>query len=1089
MDFFNSLSEVAKNGKNFKTWEQDQRDKQAQREELSKRRQYSEAEIANAKQLGERIIDVVDIMDNHSENVAENVETAVQPLIGLAPMVATGLAFYVFYKTGLLPMNAKGREILDKISHNEKAQALVSAINQERRQFRKSANDIDNTYFLKKANVDKIRDAKLRKEALAIHNEYSALLKPIKKTVKRGILGVVGTAIASFPAANIFAAKLQVDSSKIARFQARKVLEDPKAFVNYTPEQIAEAKKYIEEHPELEKEKKKEKLKSGMIKSIAGVIRDRRAYLDAKAKDTDTSKKVTRALSKEEIIEAQKDRDVIQRTVKVMNNEAEKYSQNMEVTANVIMGTTPIVGGLMGWISGLILNKSGLNDKLISNFVDKLNDPEVKEAYDHFRELKSPKDPGYTVRWGKFVDKLMDSGCKSEFDENGRYIPKDKKAIAKEMSLMRKKIMTFVMSHKWANSKVLGLAAGLLSAIPASLIALNLQKSSARAGRYTAKRELEKNPQNFIGYSDADYDEVKDIKGKKKSFMENFKEYAMFIPNVLKQYWAYNKYKRTEFKEHQLLTEQLQKQDVTEAQMRDAKNLQRKLFNTFEKVDDNSQLYSESMEAATEIMQPVVIYSAQAVMFAPIVYGAIKLIKGKQAPGEFFVSASEKIANASKLLKSKLFKKYLDSVDKAIPQRFGDLDLKFKPIASLIKGIDFKEGTISEVLNGIFKNVDSSIDQIHKMDEYQQVSMLRSLKGSVQKLLDVLDVKPGAEFAQADDKAAMLGQIAPLHKLVYTLEELSSYKYSAQTRADMLSYMFGKSKYQLDETLSQDISNERMRNAAISIARIINSVNEKYLEKAGRAKCIEHMRKVKPEDVFSFDKTMKDELINSLRQVGLADVKIKDISSVFSALKNMSKDDFEAFARGQKSITGFVNTANKSESISFKSIISSLKNKYSAKSEDEVNEIMDRLNLGSMDKTKFLKILDNLEKMIDNIPTAEIEKIQNTLLTKLKENPDEFIKLVSSGRIASIFVTPMLMKTAAAAGISWIALNVIVTWMIEAWLADMQLKAGRLGVMKAMDALQDPAYYADVEPDNTQNVQSVTSLDSSGSNLLDRLKK
>lgn len=1089
MDFFNSLSEVAKNGKNFKTWEQDQRDKQAQREELSKRRQYSEAEIANAKQLGERIIDVVDIMDNHSENVAENVETAVQPLIGLAPMVATGLAFYVFYKTGLLPMNAKGREILDKISNNEKAQALVSAINQERRQFRKSANDIDNTYFLKKANVDKIRDAKLRKEALAIHNEYSALLKPIKKTVKRGILGVVGTAIASFAAANIFAAKLQVDSSKIARFQARKVLEDPKAFVNYTPEQIAEAKKYIEEHPELEKEKKKEKLKSGMIKSIAGVIRDRRAYLDAKAKDTDTSKKVTRALSKEEIIEAQKDRDVIQRTVKVMNNEAEKYSENMEVTANVIMGTTPIVGGLMGLISGLILNKSGLNDKLISNFVDKLNDPEVKEAYDHFRELKSPKDPGYTVRWGKFVDKLMDSGCKSEFDENGRYIPKDKKAIAKEMSLMRKKIMTFVMSHKWANSKVLGLAAGLLSAIPASLIALNLQKSSARAGRYTAKRELEKNPQNFIGYSDADYDEVKDIKGKKKSFMENFKEYAMFIPNVLKQYWAYNKYKRKEFKEHQLLTEQLQKQDVTEAQMRDAKNLQRKLFNTFEKVDDNSQLYSESMEAATEIMQPVVIYSAQAVMFAPIVYGAIKLIKGKQAPGEFFVSASEKIANASKLLKSKLFKKYLDSVDKAIPQRFGDLDLKFKPIASLIKGIDFKEGTISEVLNGIFKNVDSSIDQIHKMDEYQQVSMLRSLKGSVQKLLDVLDVKPGAEFAQADDKAAMLGQIAPLHKLVYTLEELSSYKYSAQTRADMLSYMFGKSKYQLDETLSQDISNERMRNAAISIARIINSVNEKYLEKAGRAKYIEHMRKVKPEDVFSFDKTMKDELINSLRQVGLADVKIKDISSVFSALKNMSKDDFEAFARGQKSITGFVNTANKSESISFKSIISSLKNKYSAKSEDEVNEIMDRLNLGSMDKTKFLKILDNLEKMIDNIPTAEIEKIQNTLLTKLKENPDEFIKLVSSGRIASIFVTPMLMKTAAAAGISWIALNVIVTWMIEAWLADMQLKAGRLGVMKAMEALQDPAYYADVEPDNTQNVQSVTSLDSSGSNLLDRLKK
>lgn len=1089
MDFFNSLSEVAKNRKNFKIWEQEQRDKQAQRDELQKRRQYSESEIAQAKQLGERIIDVVDIMDNHSENVAENVETAVQPMIGLAPMAATALALYVFYKTGLLPMKAKGKEIIDKISKNKKARELANLVNQERKQFRKSANDINYTYFLKKANVDKIRDAKLRKEALAIHDEYSAIIKPIKKTFKRGILGVVGTAIASFVVANIFAAKLQVDSSKIARFQARKVLEDPKAFVNYTPEQIAEAKKYIEEHPELKKEKKKEKLKSGMIKSIVGILRDRRAYLDAKAKDTDTSKKVLRTLTKDEIAEAQKDRDVIQRAVKIMNNEAEKYSENMEVAANVIMGTTPIVGGLMGWIFGLILNKSGLNDKMISNFVDKLNDQEVKKAYNHFKELKSPKDPGYTVRWVKFIDKLMESENKLKFDGNGRVNSKNKKAIAKEMALMRKKIMTLLMSHKWANSKVLGLTAGLLSAIPASLIALNLQKSSARAGRYTAKRELEKNPQNFIGYTDEEYNQVKDIKGKKKSFLENFKEYAMFIPNVLKQYWVYNKYKRKEFKEHQLLTEQLQKQEVTEEQMRDAKNLQRKLFNTFEKVDDNSQLYSESMEAATEILQPVVIYSAQAVMFAPIIYGVVQLIKGRQAPGDFFVSASEKIANASKLLKSKFFKKYLDSVEKAIPQRFGDLDLKFKPIASLIKDINFKEGTISEVLDGIFKNVDSCIEQIYKMDEFQQVSMLRSLKSSVQKLLDVLDVKPGAEFAQADDKAAMLGQIAPLHRLVYALEEFSSYRYSAQTRADMLSYLFGKNSYQLNETLSLSISQERMRNAAISIAKILNSVNEKYLEKSGRAELIEYMQKVKPENVFSFDNVIKEQLITMLRQIGIADTKFKDLGSIFSKLKSMSKVDFNAVTRGQKAITGFAKTGNKSESMSFKSIISSLKAKYSAKSEAEVNEIMDRMNLGSMDKAKFMKILDNFEKMLDNIPSEEIEKIQQTLLKAFKDNPDEFIKMVGNGKIFTVLLTPMLVKSAAAAGISWIALNIIVTWMIEAWLADMQLKAGRLGVMKAMEALEDPAYYADVEPDNNQNIQSLTNTDSVNSNLLDRLKK
>ena len=97
MDFFNSLSQVVKNRENFNKWEQDQRDTEAQRQELYNRRQYTPAEIEEAKQLGERIIDVVDIMDNHSENVAENVETAVSPIVSLAPfavLLATG-AYYI----------------------------------------------------------------------------------------------------------------------------------------------------------------------------------------------------------------------------------------------------------------------------------------------------------------------------------------------------------------------------------------------------------------------------------------------------------------------------------------------------------------------------------------------------------------------------------------------------------------------------------------------------------------------------------------------------------------------------------------------------------------------------------------------------------------------------------------------------------------------------------------------------------------------------------------------------------------------------------------------------------------------------------
>ena len=41
MDFFNSLSQVAKNRNNFKKWEDNQRHENAQREELAKRRNYT----------------------------------------------------------------------------------------------------------------------------------------------------------------------------------------------------------------------------------------------------------------------------------------------------------------------------------------------------------------------------------------------------------------------------------------------------------------------------------------------------------------------------------------------------------------------------------------------------------------------------------------------------------------------------------------------------------------------------------------------------------------------------------------------------------------------------------------------------------------------------------------------------------------------------------------------------------------------------------------------------------------------------------------------------------------------------------------
>lgn len=152
----------------------------------------------------------------------------------------------------------------------------------------------------------------------------------------------------------------------------------------------------------------------------------------------------------------------------------------------------------------------------------------------------------------------------------------------------------------------------------------------------------------------------------------------------------------------------------------------------------------------------------------------------------------------------------------------------------------------------------------------------------------------------------------------------------------------------------------------------------------------------------------------------------------------------------------------------------------------------------SMTKDMMLKMIPKVQKVFDNLPKEELDRITSKLVEEFNKRPDEMIKLMTSGKLSSIFITPQLRTALAAAGISWAAFTIGITYLAEAIMADMQLKAGRLGVMKAMESLEDPAYYADIEPKKTvaENVetkadeQSVSkSVDSQKSNLLDKYKK
>lgn len=1131
MDFFNSLSQVAQNGENFKKWEQEQRDNEAKRKALYERRNYSPEEIESAKQFGERIIDVVDIMDNHSENVAENVETAVSPIVSLAPfavLLATG-AYYIKKIAG--PAGDKIWEIeKEMLWNNQDVHKLADDITNKIHETRPNKEGFYSWHLINKRKIDKIPDAKLKARAMEIYTNYTKKVKPYKNKIKGGAIGVAASSVLAFIGATIYAAKLQVDSSKIARYQARKILEDPKAFVNYTPEQIAAAKKYIDEHPELKKQKRKEKLKSGMFKSIINILRDRREYLKAKKTDSDTSKKVTRTLTPDEIVQAKKDKEVIQRSVRIINNEAEKYSENMEVAAGIILGSTPIVGGLCGWLTGVVMNKTGITDNIVRNIVDKNGSDEAKLAYARFKELKSGA-PGYTTRWSKFVNKLMADDYKENADLAADAVKRGKAKI--EFIKPFKKAFAACMSHRWFNSKIIGLIGALVSSIPAALIALKLQKSSARAGRYTAKRELEKDPRNFIGYTEEDLQEVKDVKGEKETFGQKLKDYALFVPTVLKQYYAYEKYKRTEFKDHQLLLDQLQKSEVTDEQLLDAKNLQRKLFNTFEKVDDNSQMYSESMEAATEILQPFALSAGVLVAVFPLIYAGFQIGRGKITAASALDWTIKKIAGASNFLKSKTFKKYLKDVSEKIPHKVGNVELQNKPLAALIQGIDFNNDKIGEIGAKLAKNLNISSEQFRYMNNFEQIALIERIEKSINNLAAVADVE-STNFKPALDKI----------KLVFS--ELKSEKYSSKLRADMFDIMI-KNTDRVSRMSDSDF------NAAISkfvdISYLLNKEGIDYMVKSWSMAPLD---KIPPQmqdfvkrfrynyrvdgqqvDVWN-PKGFKKAIADSVSKNDVVFV-YKYIDDIFGTIAEKFPYTLKEIPEGLDNIIEFFQTnagrnadyariagmvegeaaaqasANRPFQALFKKLsepkeyLSTLKNKIEKMTDAEFQAHADSRHFSSMDKKTMLNVLSNLEKIFDNIPKDELKGIKNALQKELREHPDEFMKALRTGQLPAAFLTDGLIKAAAAAGISWTVLNIALIWSIQSWLADIQLKSGRLGVMKAIESLEDPAYYANIIPDNKTNptsavtsvsvpvpqnqVQTISSAGKSTGNLLDQFKK
>lgn len=1248
MGFLNTVIEIGKNNKNFKLWEKNQKDNDAQREALHKSNNHSQEELDKAAALGENIINVIDIMDNHSESIAENVETATQLPVAIAPPFAALGSAWAYGKFVMDPNYQKVQKIQGEFFNQENVQKLYSRLSNEEK------IDITRKKFFNKETLKNIKNPTLKKELTELHKEY---FKKAGKHIKLSSLlsgfGVVGLSIIStFIGATIYSAKLQVDSSKIARFQAREALKDPKAFVNYTPEQIAKAKQELEENPLTKKEKKKAKstLKQNGLKSIINLFRDRKAYKIAKANDIDESKLVTRELTKDEFEQAQRDKDVIQRTIKIINNEAEKYSESMETAAQVIINGTPYLGLGVGAITSWIFNKIGFFDKKYNRIIDKNCSEQTKKLRDAYikstknKELKGMFGWVYkTKNWAKFAKSAVSDIKTTE-----------------KMSKIFGRYITVGMTNKGIRNFAISLIGGLMTGFAGGIIGVKLQKAAARAGRFTAKRELEKDPRNFIGYTEEEYNEVKDVTSNKKE-ESKFKHYALFLPRVLKQYFAYNKYRKTEFKENQLLQKQLQKQEVSEQQLLEAQNLQRKLFNTFEKVDNNSQQYSESMEAAIEIAQPTVAYASMALLFSPLVIGAIMIVKGKKSPAWAVKKLSGLLRSSSWLMKSKPVKAYLKSINKNIHPTIETIkEPAIKPLGKIFKDTKLFDDPILEVIPKVVKNLNNTRKEIVNLSAnevdalYEQLTKIFAGGGKLSLLLGekhtallkhikfdkISSFIKNYRYATTNEKREILNILNNPAKIleasgyikrdiIKLLPKINIDKNMASTKLQMLSSLpediiviLGKENIDaiqkaLNSSLyeSDDILKTLLKDngASLALKNIISNIKtllskktsepglvkqqnlitelltkefaipkawikqlktiEKgvtdadytkiLLEKVNSGDLRFNLKEIEgkqvnitikglfdvlkkhnsnlalPKEFETILKELSSESITSKKQKELllslenlirnmkietiadkefANVNIintaqeirmvipKDLATIFQNIQNGVNNPVElkialkelgeyiklfkskrALPISDKHMTstnirelkvGTTKITNRLKKYSLRDIhklikkdpklaLETLENKLKNMSADDFAKFSD--GFGGIERKDAEKILKNFKKVINNIPSEELNEIKNTLINEFYKDPDRFIALLSNNKLLELVVTPGLQTAITATTISWATLSIVMSYVIQAWLAEMQLKAGRLGVMKSLSELDDPRYYANINPE-TENI-------------------
>lgn len=146
-----------------------------------------------------------------------------------------------------------------------------------------------------------------------------------------------------------------------------------------------------------------------------------------------------------------------------------------------------------------------------------------------------------------------------------------------------------------SEGKITAIAQIVAAIIPVilSIASAQIQKQASRVGRFKIKQDLLNNPSKLVYVADENLADLKDV-----NVIQDRKEGLFkFLAHAWENNKEYNNYQKTTAKQEEKFYKAIETLELTPEQMKDAQTLQRNTFKTFNKVDEKSQKYSESIEA------------------------------------------------------------------------------------------------------------------------------------------------------------------------------------------------------------------------------------------------------------------------------------------------------------------------------------------------------------------------------------------------------------------------------------------------------------------------------------------------------------